>query len=339
MNGTVTVHQLLAGRDFAVARDAAAGSSRRAAFRTAAQMRNYVYCVVHVRSGAACVVDACWDVGGILAALRDRGVQAEDITAAVYTHHHFDHTGGRVPAFMTGGKRGVVVDGMAEVLAALPCVEAVGIGALDADKAARQCGVPLEAIRRHSDGDVVWRAGESNLRCWSTPGHTAGSISLVCTDTEATPPTTAIITGDTLFIGSSGRFDLPDSNAKDMLRSLARLSTLPRDTVVYPGHNYAIPSHSTIGEETSTNAMMVQATRFAARDSNPESHVEKHNVSGLPEYVPLPAYLSVAKSVYDAWENGTSQTHAPQCCCGQHAGAAGGSVYSNSSTDTTASKL
>ena len=50
------------------------------------------------------------------------------------------------------------------------------------------------------------------LRCWSTPGHTAGSITLICADSETQPDLN--LSGDTLFIGSSGRFDLPDSSLK-----------------------------------------------------------------------------------------------------------------------------
>ena len=314
--GMCIVHQLLAGRDFALARLAAPGSARRAVFQTAAQMRNYVYCVVDERSGAACLVDACWDVDGIILALRARGILPEDITASVYTHHHFDHTGGRIPKVMTGGRE-VIVDGMVEVLAALPCVEVVGIGALDARQAAKQCGVPTEAIWQIFDDEVVWRSNGCEIRSWNTPGHTAGSISLLCKDTKTSEPSIAVITGDTLFIGSCGRFDLPDSNAEDLLRSLSRLSTLPEASLVYPGHNYSTSSHSTIGEESSTNAMMMEAVRFAARESNPQPHVlEKHSVSSLPEYVPLPAYLSAAKSMHAAWKNCTGhETNASSQCC------------------------
>ena len=317
------VHQLLAGRDFAVPGRAAAGSARHAVFQAAVQMRNFVYCIEDPHTGSACLVDACWDVDGIFSALRARGVMKENIEAAVYTHHHFDHTGGRAPKFMTGG-RSVSIDGVAEVLAALPHVEAVAIGALDADKAEKQCGVPSAAFRRLADEDIVWESDSVMLRCWSTPGHTAGSITLICADSETQTPI-SIITGDTLFIGSSGRFDLPDSSPKDMLDSLARLATLPKETVCYPGHHYAISTRTTIGEESATNAMVVQASRYLDSKSDRQSQprIEKHNVSSLlPECARLPELLAAARPACLVQKTNTHSyenlPHCCSCCCYDH---------------------
>jgi len=66
-----------------------------------------------------------------------------------------------------------------------------------------------------------------------------------------------VVSGDTLFVGSCGRVDLPGSNAEDMYRSLTDvLAALPDETVLFPGHNYADRPHSTIGQEKRTNVMM-----------------------------------------------------------------------------------
>ena len=65
------------------------------------------------------------------------------------------------------------------------------------------------------------------------------------------------MSGDTLFIGSCGRVDLPGSNPEDMYRSLHDiLGTLPDQTKLFPGHNYAADASSTIGDEKRTNPMM-----------------------------------------------------------------------------------
>ena len=64
-----------------------------------------------------------------------------------------------------------------------------------------------------------------------TPGHTPGSVCLVCED--------AIFSGDTLFSGSCGRTDLPGGNWNTLSRSLARLRDLEGDYKVYPGHGEA----------------------------------------------------------------------------------------------------
>eukprot|EP00913_Durusdinium_trenchii_P015100 g14161.t1 len=65
-----------------------------------------------------------------------------------------------------------------------------------------------------------------------------------------------LITGDTLFVGSCGRTDLPGSDPRDMFSSLARLSTMNPAVVVCPGHNYAEEPFSTIGAERAQNEMV-----------------------------------------------------------------------------------
>ena len=54
-----------------------------------------------------------------------------------------------------------------------------------------------------------------------------------------------LISGDTLFCGSIGRTDFEGGNDKQMRASLRRLSQLPNDTLVLPGHN----SLTTIADE------------------------------------------------------------------------------------------
>ena len=64
-----------------------------------------------------------------------------------------------------------------------------------------------------------------------TPGHTPGSQCFLVDG--------CLISGDTLFIRSCGRTDLPGSDPEEMYTSLTqRLGALPDDTVVLPGHNY-----------------------------------------------------------------------------------------------------
>jgi hypothetical protein len=67
----------------------------------AAQMANYMYVIVNA-SNQAVLVDACWDVEGILDYCRTLGVSS--VIGAVWTHRHFDHTGGKLPPAMTGGR-------------------------------------------------------------------------------------------------------------------------------------------------------------------------------------------------------------------------------------------
>ena len=93
------------------------------------------------------------------------------------------------------------------------------------------------------DGDFV-KFGKTTLKVIHTPGHSRGSISLLGEK--------EVFTGDTLFAGSVGRMDFPESSEFDMKLSLRKLANLPNHFVVYPGHG---PT-TTIGEEKRSNPFL-----------------------------------------------------------------------------------
>ena len=96
------------------------------------------------------------------------------------------------------------------------------------------------------------KVGRLTLTFMHTPGHTPGSQCFLVDG--------RLVSGDTLFIGSCGRTDLPGSDPSEMYYSLTqRLGALPDDTVLLPGHNYGGPA-STIGDERRQNPFM----RFAS---------------------------------------------------------------------------
>ena len=66
-----------------------------------------------------------------------------------------------------------------------------------------------------------------------------------------------MISGDTLFLGSCGRVDLPGSNPEDMYRSLNNvLRKLPDETLLFPGHLYSPEGQSTMGEQKQNNPFL-----------------------------------------------------------------------------------
>lgn len=61
-----------------------------------------------------------------------------------------------------------------------------------------------------------------------TPGHTPGGVCLKIDD--------ILFSGDTLFLGSIGRTDLPGGNFDVILQSLDNLMKLDSNVIVLPGH-------------------------------------------------------------------------------------------------------
>ena len=93
------------------------------------------------------------------------------------------------------------------------------------------------------DGDSV-KFGKITLKVIHTPGHTRGSISLLAKK--------EIFTGDTLFAGSIGRTDFPESSQLDIKSSLKKLAKMPNQLIIYPGHG---PT-TTISQEKQGNPFL-----------------------------------------------------------------------------------
>mmetsp|Transcript_5412 Transcript_5412/g.17371 ORF Transcript_5412/g.17371 Transcript_5412/m.17371 type:complete len:315 (+) Transcript_5412:78-1022(+) len=273
--GGAEVHQLLCGRELA------ADARGNLVHRFAAQMANYVYLVVDRAAGAALAVDPAWDVQGLLATCEELGVT---LRAAAFTHRHFDHTGGIVPRSITGAAEDIRLPGVADLLeAGVACY----VGKRDAETVASQAAIALDALRAVEEGSVVRLTDAVSLHVLETPGHTRGSVCFRLGSDAGD----LLFTGDTLFIGSCGRVDLPESNVGDMVLSLARLAKLAEDTTVLPGHNYAMEAHSSIGGERTTNHMMMQAI---------ERERSRAGIGAEPvaAQLPLPDYLGVARSIW-----------------------------------------
>ncbi len=88
------------------------------------------------------------------------------------------------------------------------------------------------------EGELV-TVGSLEIEVLFTPGHTPGGVCFYLSKEKT------LFSGDTLFKGTMGRVDFPTSSAKLMWTSLKKLSTLPAETKVYPGHG----SPTQIGKE------------------------------------------------------------------------------------------
>ena len=89
---------------------------------------------------------------------------------------------------------------------------------------------PIPIGKYIKEGDTFMLGNES-LNALHVPGHSPGSMVFYAPDSGF------VISGDTLFMSSIGRADLPGGNYEQLVKAITdHIMTLPSDTVVYPGH-------------------------------------------------------------------------------------------------------
>ena len=108
--------------------------------------------------------------------------------------------------------------------------------------------IPLCADREVSDGEKI-TVGDMIFEFMLTPGHTEGSVCILCGD--------VMFSGDTLFAGTCGRCDLSGGDIGQMMKSLKKLFLLPGDFRVLSGHG----EETTLSHERVTNMYMIEAAR------------------------------------------------------------------------------
>jgi len=198
-------------------------------------MANFVYLVGDRVTRECLVVDPAWDVAGILEAAAGDEMT---VVGALVTHYHPDHVGG--PLF------GHSVEGLGRLMELNPCK--VHVHRAEGWGVQRLTGLSDSDLVLHDSGDEV-AAGEVTVTCLHTPGHTPGSQCFRCGQT--------LIAGDTLFLLGCGRVDLPGGDVEEMYRTLSqRLSKIPDDVVLYPGHNYADRPHAPMQDVRRTNPVL-----------------------------------------------------------------------------------
>jgi hydroxyacylglutathione hydrolase len=199
-------------------------------------MQNFVYFIGDPETRSLAVVDPAWEVETILDVARRHDME---ITHLLVTHFHPDHLGGRM--------MGMSVRGAQDLLAAGVKAK-IYIHKEEGPYVGRVTDLSPSDLSPVESGDVV-NVGRVPVRFIHTPGHTPGSQCFLVGD--------ALVSGDTLFIGSCGRVDLPGSDPVKMYESLTqKLASLPDETKLYPGHNYAAEPTSTIGEQKRRNPFM-----------------------------------------------------------------------------------
>ena len=107
---------------------------------------------------------------------------------------------------------------------------------------------PCDADDLFDEGPLTYVA-DLEVQALHTPGHTEGSTCFYIAREGV------LFSGDVLFKGNTGRWDLPGGDRDQMERSLERVMTLPPNTKVHPGHGAA----TTIGAEVPTLRQLREA--------------------------------------------------------------------------------
>jgi len=150
----------------------------------------------------------------VTATLAERGWRLKVI---VSTHRHWDHIGDNAPLSAATG---------ADIAA--HALDRHGLEHPSALMAPFPIAPSVPALDL-AEGSRI-KFGDIDLEVLHTPGHTEGSVCLFATRERL------VFTCDTLFAGSFGRTDLPGGSDDQMVDSLARLSAMPTDLRVLPGH-------------------------------------------------------------------------------------------------------
>ncbi|MGR6854934.1 MBL fold metallo-hydrolase [Bacillus halotolerans] len=175
---------------------------------------NYCYIIEDIVSRSAIVVDPSWELSKITNKLSELEV---DLSAILLTHSHYDHVN------------------LVEPLSALFHPQ-VYMSKTEIDFYQFRCK-NLIALQ---DRETI-SIGMTKAQCLLTPGHTAGGMCYLFSE--------SIFTGDTIFTEGCGICEDHGSSADDMFDSVQRIKSIVSPEVrVYPGHSFGQAPGQTIGE-------------------------------------------------------------------------------------------
>ncbi|CAK9151764.1 unnamed protein product [Ilex paraguariensis] len=162
-----------------------------------------------------------------LALVKDLGLK---LIYAINTHVHADH-----------------VTGTGLIKTKVPGVKSIISKASDA-----KADLVVEPGDKICFGDLF-------LEVRATPGHTLGCVTYVTGDGPSQPQPRMAFTGDALLIRGCGRTDFQGGSSQQLYKSVhSQIFTLPKDTLVYPAHDYKGFTVSTVGEEMLFNARLTK---------------------------------------------------------------------------------
>ena len=160
---------------------------------------NYAYIVHDDNFKTVGVVDPS-EAKPIISFLKKKNLKLNYI---LNTHHHFDHIGGNIE---------------------LKNIYNAKIVGFSGDKH-RIPGIDISLVNNEN-----WSFGNSTVKIFHIPGHTLGHICFFFEKEKI------VFTGDTLFSLGCGK--IFEGSHEQMLTSLNKIKQLPKDTMIYCGHEY-----------------------------------------------------------------------------------------------------
>jgi hydroxyacylglutathione hydrolase len=194
----------------------------------------FTYVVACPETKEAVVIDPAGEEEKILSLIAEQGFRVKYI---LNTHGHADHV--------------LANERLKKALSVPTCMHGLDIQFFSQKEArelsAAELGLPAPdpAERALKDGDVL-KVGALDIRVIHTPGHTPGSVCYLVDGN--------LFTGDTLFVGAAGRTDLVGGSLDMLVDSIEKkILPLPKETVIWPGHDYGDTPTSTIAREMEEN--------------------------------------------------------------------------------------
>jgi glyoxylase-like metal-dependent hydrolase (beta-lactamase superfamily II) len=183
--------------------------------REVGPMENFQYLIGDDGAKKCWMVDPAWEAESLYDEAVKDGYSVEGL---LITHAHFDHT-----------------NAVAKILAKkdVPVyLQKRELEFLDKHVAPELFpDIPRSTLKAVDPGDKITLGGVT-LTFVHTPGHTPGSQCFAVGD--------RLVSGDTLFLGTCGRVDLPGGNPYELFETLnGAIAKFSPDTVLLPGHNYS----------------------------------------------------------------------------------------------------
>ena len=173
--------------------------------------KNYSYLLTCLDTISSVIIDASLESRKLEPFIKSRP------TAMLITHSHHDH-----------------IKYINEYIEKYPGIKVIGHPKSKLNNTSKINYLPME-------DSSVFKLGGLEIKTIHTPGHYYDSVCFLVEN--------VIFTGDTLFIGRTGRTLSKGSNTSDLYNSVyKKLLKLPGNTIIYPGHNYGSKPTMTMSE-------------------------------------------------------------------------------------------